>query len=111
FRAFFLPPRQHRRQTHTVRSEDVMIVVMKRGATQEMVARMVSRIEAMGLKAHVIVGTERTVVAAIGEKRDGERETLESYPEVDKVLPILAPYKVASREAKPEPTIVQVLDL
>jgi 3-deoxy-7-phosphoheptulonate synthase len=88
-----------------------MIVVMKRGATQEMVAMMVSRIEAMGLKAHVIVGTERTVVAAIGEKRNGERETLESYPEVDKVLPILAPYKVASREAKPEPTVVQVLDL
>jgi 3-deoxy-7-phosphoheptulonate synthase len=88
-----------------------MIVVMKRGATQEMVAMMVSRIEAMGLKAHVIVGTERTVVAAIGEKRNGERETLESYPEVDKVLPILAPYKVASREAKAEPTVVQVLDL
>jgi 3-deoxy-7-phosphoheptulonate synthase len=88
-----------------------MIVVMKRGATQEMVAMMVSRIEAMGLKAHVIVGTERTVVAAIGEKRNGERETLESYPEVDKVLPILAPYKVASREAKADPTVVQALDL
>jgi len=83
-----------------------MIVVMKPGATEEMVARMVRRIESMGLKAHVIVGTERTVVAAIGEKRDGERETLESYNEVEKVVPILAPYKVASREAKPEPTVI-----
>lgn len=88
-----------------------MIVVMKRGATEDMVTRMVNRIESMGLKAHVIVGTERTVVAAIGEKRDGERETLESYPEVEKVVPILAPYKVASREAKQEPTVVEVRDL
>ncbi len=88
-----------------------MIVVMKRNATAEMVQRMVERIESMGLKAHVIVGTERTVVAAIGEKRDGERETLESYEEVDKVVPILAPYKVASRETKPEATTITVRDL
>ncbi|MCA9075697.1 MAG: 3-deoxy-7-phosphoheptulonate synthase [Planctomycetaceae bacterium] len=88
-----------------------MIVVMKRGTSEEKVQQMVNRIEAMGLKAHVIVGTERTVVAAIGEKRDGNRETLESHEDVDKVVPILAPYKVASREAKPDPTTVEVLDL
>lgn len=88
-----------------------MIVVMKPGSDEDAVQRMVSRVEAMGLKAHVIVGTERTVVAAIGEKRNGERETLESCEEVEKVVPILAPYKVASREAKRDPTIVEVLDL
>ncbi len=88
-----------------------MIVVMKSGSSDEAVQRMVSRIESMGLKAHVIVGIERTVVAAIGEKRNGERQTLESCEEVEKVVPILAPYKVASREAKAEPTTVQALDL
>jgi 3-deoxy-7-phosphoheptulonate synthase len=88
-----------------------MIVVMKPHCTQEMVQRIVQRIEGMGLKAHVIVGTERTVVAAIGEKRNGERETLESYSEVEKVVPILAPYKIASLEAKPEPTTIRVRDL
>jgi 3-deoxy-7-phosphoheptulonate synthase len=88
-----------------------MIVVMKPGSSQEAVQRMVNRVESMGLKAHVIVGTERTVVAAIGEKRNGERETLESYEEVEKVVPILAPYKVASREAKRESTAVQALEL
>ncbi|MBX3439311.1 MAG: 3-deoxy-7-phosphoheptulonate synthase [Planctomycetaceae bacterium] len=88
-----------------------MIVVMKKGSSPEAVQRMVGRIEAMGLKAHVIIGTERTVVAAIGEKRDGERETLESCEEVEKVVPILAPYKVASLEAKREPTVVEALDL
>ncbi|MEX0701733.1 MAG: 3-deoxy-7-phosphoheptulonate synthase [Planctomycetales bacterium] len=88
-----------------------MIVVMKKDATEEMVRRMAGRIEEMGLKAHVIVGTERTVIAAIGEKRNGERQTLESFDEVDKVVPILAPYKIASTETKPEPTVVRVRDL
>ena len=88
-----------------------MIVVMKQRATDEMVQLVASRIESMGLKAHVIVGTERTVIAAIGEKRNGERETLSGLDEVDKVVPILAPYKVASRETKDEPTTVRALDL
>jgi 3-deoxy-7-phosphoheptulonate synthase len=84
---------------------------MKPGATDDMVRKMAERVEQMGLKAHVIHGTERTVIAAVGEKRNGEKETLESYPEVEKVVPILAPYKVASREAKPESTVVRVRDL
>ena len=88
-----------------------MIVVMKRGATEEIVQQVVQRVEEMGLKAHVIVGTERTVVAAVGEKRNGERETLESFPGVEKVVPILAPYKIASVETKSEPTVIRVRDL
>ena len=88
-----------------------MIVVMKPNSTKEMVQSMVRRVEELGLKAHVIEGTERTVIAAIGEKRDGERETLESCDEVEKVVPILAPYKVASSETQSEPTIIRVLDL
>ena len=88
-----------------------MIVVMKRGATEEIVKQVVQRVEEMGLKAHVIVGTERTVVAAVGEKRNGERETLESFPGVEKVVPILAPYKIASVETKSEPTVIRVRDL
>lgn len=88
-----------------------MIVVMKPNATQAMIDRLAQRIEAMGLKAHVIVGTERTVIAAVGEKRNGERETLESCEEVDKVVPILAPYKIASKQTQPAPTCVAVHDL
>ena len=44
-----------------------MIVVMKKGATQEQVDHVAQRVDELGLKSHVIVGTERTVVAAIGE--------------------------------------------
>lgn len=83
-----------------------MIVVMQKGATQEQINHMAERVEALGLKSHVIVGAERTVIAAIGEKRPQMRESLESGPGVAEVVPILAPYKVASREVKPEPTQV-----
>ena len=85
-----------------------MIVVMKKGATQEQVGHVVQRVEEFGLKAHVIYGTERTVVAAVGEKRDEHRHSLESCPGVAEVVPILAPYKVASIEVKPERTVVRV---
>ena len=83
-----------------------MIVVMEKGASKEQVDHMVDRIEGMGLKAHVIVGTERTVIAAIGDKREETKQALESGTGVAEVLPILAPYKVASREVKKESTQV-----
>ncbi|MCA9161387.1 MAG: 3-deoxy-7-phosphoheptulonate synthase [Planctomycetales bacterium] len=85
-----------------------MIVVMEKGASEDQVAHMVQRIEGLGLKAHVIQGTERTVIAAIGEKRSQTKESLESGPGVAEVVPILAPYKIASREVKPEPTQIKV---
>lgn len=85
-----------------------MIVVMKRGASKEQIEHMIERVEELGLKAHPIYGTERTVIAAIGEKRDEHRQSLESGPGVAEVVPILAPYKVASLEVKAEPTVVRV---
>ena len=84
-----------------------MIVVMKRGASAEEIQHTIERIEELGLKPHPIYGTERTVIAAIGERRDELRSSLESTPGVAEVMPILAPYKVASLEVKPEPTVVR----
>jgi 3-deoxy-7-phosphoheptulonate synthase len=88
-----------------------MIVVMKPNATEEMVQKIARQVEHLGLKSHVIVGTQRTVIAAIGEKRNGERETLEACEGVERVVPILAPYKVASTETKAEPTVVRAREL
>ncbi len=88
-----------------------MIVVMKHGATAEAVQEIARRVEEAGLKAHVIVGTERTVIAAVGDKRNGTKELFESYDEVEQVVPILAPYKVASRETKPESTSIRTRGL
>ncbi len=84
-----------------------MIVVMKKGASQDAIDHLVEMIEGLGLRSHVIVGTERTVIAAIGDERHTHKESLESSPEVDEVVPILAPYKMASTEVKQEPTVVQ----
>lgn len=84
-----------------------MIVVMKKGSSPEAIAAMTARVEDLGMKAHVIEGTERTVIAAVGSESDNVRQTLAAYEEVEQVVAILAPYKIASREAKSEPTVVQ----
>jgi 3-deoxy-7-phosphoheptulonate synthase len=88
-----------------------MIVVMKPGATQRQIDHMVQSVEQLGLRSHVIVGTERTVIAALGEKRDGAKQALETGEGVEKVVPILAPYKMASTEVKKEPSVINVRDL
>ena len=83
-----------------------MIVVMKEGAPKWQIDRVIEHIEQLGLRSHVIEGTELTVVAALGEKRDGAKQALETLEGVEKVVPILAPYKMASTEVKKEPTVV-----
>src|SRR5947209_10514432 len=88
-----------------------MIVVMRQGASQRQVDSVIEHIEHLDLRSHVIVGTERTVVAALGEKRDGAKQALETLEGVEKVVPILAPYKMASTEVKKEPTVVEALGL
>jgi len=84
-----------------------MIIVMQPGASQAQIDHIVERVHGMELKTQVIQGTHRTVIAAVGEKRQGARELLEIAPGVEQVVPILAPYKMASTEVKPEPTVVQ----
>ncbi len=88
-----------------------MIVVMKQSATPQQIAHMVELVEQLGLKSQVIQGTERAVIAALGEKRDGAKQSLEQGDGVEKVMPILAPYKMASSEVRKEPTIVEVRGL
>src|SRR5213075_1860482 len=83
-----------------------MIVVMKPGSSQQQIEHVVKLVREMGLKDHVIVGTERTVVAVIGDDRYKDRSRLESVEGVDKVVPILAPYKMASVEVKKDRSII-----
>lgn len=87
-----------------------MIVVMETSATDAQVEAIVQRVESMGLKANVIVGTERTVVAAIGDKREHFKESIESSAGVSAVVPIAAPYKMASREVQHHASQIRVLD-
>jgi len=84
-----------------------MIVVMRRNAQEEDVQHMIQQVESLGLKPTVLRGTERTVIAAIGDERQVPVGILESGPGVDEVLPVLAPYKLASVETKSERTVVR----
>ncbi len=83
-----------------------MIVVMKRGASEEDINHMIKQVESLGLKANVMHGTERTVIAAIGDERVNGVMALESAPGVDNVMPVLAPYKMASREAHEATSVI-----
>lgn len=85
-----------------------MIVVMKPGATKEQVQHVVNLVRDYGLKDHVIQGTDRTVVACIGDKRSVDKGAIENAPMVEKIVPILAPYKMASMEVRHERTQIAI---
>lgn len=77
-----------------------MIIVMKSGATKEQIDHMIDRVRELELTPHPIIGTERTVIAVIGDERVVSTEVFETGPGVEKVMPVLAPYKMASAEIK-----------
>ena len=83
-----------------------MIIIMKRGATQKEVQAVSDRIESLGFKSHVIVGEELTIVAAVGDMRLPEPQTLAIMEGVEKVTHVMKPFKLASRDSKPEDTII-----
>lgn len=83
-----------------------MIIVMS-SSNRDDVNHVVTRVEELGYKAHVIYGVERTVVAAVGDERGKERLTsLEALPYVEQVIRVLKPFKLAGREVKKEDTVV-----
>jgi len=86
-----------------------MIISMKKGATPEEVDHVRKLIGELGYKVHESQGSERMVFGAIGDERSKHRLTaLEAQPGVEKVIPILAPYKLASRETKGESTVIDL---
>lgn len=85
-----------------------MIVVLQKGAVENELNEVVTQLEILGFITHIVRGTERTIVGAVGDKSRLIEFSLEAMPGVEKVIPILAPYKLASREFKPQDTIVKV---
>jgi 3-deoxy-7-phosphoheptulonate synthase len=85
-----------------------MIIVMQSRATDADIQHVVDRVEELGLKAHLSKGVERTIIGVIGDERLIQREQLSLLPHVDDVIPILKPYKLASREFKPEASVIDV---
>lgn len=91
--------------------EEVMIIVMKAGATKKDRDEAIKRIKELGYKPHVIHGTTRAVIGAVGDERGKlVLQSIESMHGVESVVPILKPYKLASKEVKVEPSVVRISD-
>ncbi|MDT3700070.1 MAG: 3-deoxy-7-phosphoheptulonate synthase [Thermincola sp.] len=87
-----------------------MIVVMSNGASKQEVNHVLERLEKLGFQIHLSEGVERTIIGAIGDKTILNEVALEAMPGVEKVVPILQPYKLVSREFKKH-SVVKVGDL
>ena len=85
-----------------------MIVNMSENATEEQINHVIDRVREAGYQPHVTRGTSKTIVAAVGSGRRHELEALQVAPGVENVVPIAQPFKLVSRQVKPQRTIVRV---
>ncbi len=89
-----------------------MIIVMKANAPEQEIAEVVRRITELGFRPHLSRGEVRTIIGCVGDERGKPRlQSLEVLPGVESVVPILQPFKLASREVRPNNTVVKVGDL
>ncbi len=87
-----------------------MIVILRKDATEEQMKHIVAKAESLGLKAHISKGVEKTIIGFIGPEDVLRVTPLEVFPGVERVLPVLAPYKLVSREFKAEESVIKVSD-
>lgn len=85
-----------------------MIIVVKPDSTQEQINHIVDHIHAMGLRTDVSRGIKRTIIGVIGDEDLVRNAPLAAIPGVEEVVPILKPFKLASREYQPEDSVVDV---
>jgi 3-deoxy-7-phosphoheptulonate synthase len=87
-----------------------MVIIVKPGADQPTIDRILDKVKELGFTPHPIYGVINTVVAVIGDRTQEAMEALEATPGVDRVVPILRPYKLAGREVRPEPSVIKLFD-
>jgi 3-deoxy-7-phosphoheptulonate synthase len=85
-----------------------MIVVLHRDATDTQINHLIEKIQKLGLTPHVSKGTERTIIGVIGPEDILQNTPLEIFPGVEKVMPVLSPYKLVSREMHPQDTVIDL---
>lgn len=88
-----------------------MIIVMQVKASEAQIEHVKARLEQASLGIHLSQGVERTIIGAIGQKPSGIMEAIEAMDGVEKVVPILQPFKLASQQFKKETTVVKVGDV
>ncbi|MCK7582446.1 MAG: hypothetical protein MZV65_47255 [Chromatiales bacterium] len=85
-----------------------MVIVMQEKASAKQIAGAVARVEALGYRAHLVQGEERTIIGVIGDDRPIERSAFELLDGVEKTVPILKPFKLASRDMQAQDSIVSL---
>jgi 3-deoxy-7-phosphoheptulonate synthase len=85
-----------------------MVIVMRADAAEDHLAAVVERIESLGFRAHVSRGTERTIVGVIGDERPVEAHAFEALAGVERVVPILHRFKLASRGFHPQDRVIEL---
>lgn len=88
-----------------------MMVIMKKGHSEEEMTGLLKRLEEVGLSGHTIVGVERTVVGVVGQVYPELADELEMMPGIEDIVPISKPYKLTSREFKPADTTIKIGDV
>jgi len=88
-----------------------MIVIMKADATNAQISSVTARIEQMGCQPHISRGQERTIIGIIGNGRPMDQHTIERMAGVERTVPIMRPFKLASRDFHPQDTVVKVNDI
>ncbi|MGQ9755518.1 MAG: 3-deoxy-7-phosphoheptulonate synthase, partial [Desulfotomaculales bacterium] len=88
-----------------------MVIVMAHNATEADIEAVVKKIELLGFRVHLSRGEERTIIGIIGDERRLAGVALEAFPGVEAVLPILQPFKLASRIMREEGTVIQIGDV
>jgi 3-deoxy-7-phosphoheptulonate synthase len=84
-----------------------MILLMARDATKEQIDYAIRTIESLGLKAHLSIGEGRAVIGVIGDDRTAAAR-LENLPGVDRLVPVLPPFRLSSRDFRQQDTVVEV---
>jgi len=85
-----------------------VIIILKAGTSDAQIDHVIARVESLGLKAHLSRGTYRTIIGVIGDESQFEPATFQAIPGVADVIRVLPAYKLASNEAHPEPSVVDV---
>jgi 3-deoxy-7-phosphoheptulonate synthase len=85
-----------------------MIIVFRPEATEQEVDRVVQRLKEIGMTPHLSRGVSRTICGAIGDERLLEEHPLDAFGGIERIIPILKPYKLASREFNRDDSVVDV---
>ncbi|NLJ36909.1 MAG: 3-deoxy-7-phosphoheptulonate synthase [candidate division WS1 bacterium] len=85
-----------------------MVIIIQDGASEETIQNIIGKVTELGFAPHPLYGVEKTVVAVIGDKTQEQIDSLQAMPGVERIVPILRPFKLAARTVQPEGTQVDL---